>query len=212
MCRSQYCTHRWFDTDTGALTYAGRQRQLDRTWTDWVVVSNANTTSAQVWGEWNLTTSATTITIQGSTLTVPHSSQLTYHTNAWVTAPPPTDEEIAAAAEAQRLRVEARLQREAELAAAKERAEALLLSCLDEEQRRELRAHDRFHVTAPSGRRYCIKRGRAGNVSARDSANRVVRYCIHDYVGLPDADTMLGQKLMLETDEQEFLATANASY
>lgn len=203
MCRERYCTHSWFDTDSGRLTYAGRQRQLDRMWTDWVVVSNATTTSAEIWTDWNLAYGTTaTITIQGA---------YTARNVVSVAAPPPTAEELEARAEADRLRAERRREREAEVAAARERAEALLLSCLDEEQRKELHSHNRFHVTAPSGRRYCINRGRAGNVSARDRANRLVRYCIHDYVGLPDADTMLGQKLMLETDEAGFLATANAT-
>lgn len=201
MCRSAYCPHRWVDTNTGTLTYAGRQRQLDRTWTDWVVV-NSSTANTQVWTEWTIpVTSATaTYTVHDGTLAM---------TGTWVVDAAELTAE--AAVEERRAQAERRREREAEVAMAKERAEALLLSCLDEEQKAELRAHDRFHVTAPSGRRYCIKRGRAGNVSARDG-NRIVRYCIHDYVGLPDADTMLGQKLMLETDESGFLETANASY
>jgi hypothetical protein len=96
--------------------------------------------------------------------------------------------------------------------AADKTAEELLMSCLSKEQQAELRLHDYFHVVgARSGRRYCIKRGRAGNVSWRPSLGPAIRYCIHDSAGLPAADTMLGQKLMLETDEDEFLRIANAS-
>lgn len=202
MCRERYCTHRWVDTNTATLTYAGRQRQLDRTWADWVVVSNSTTTSAQTWIDWN-TASTTNITVQGT---------LTYSTvtNGLVPAPI-TAEQAEAAVEERRAQTERRRKREAEIAAARERAEALLLSCLDEEQRAELQVHDRFHVTTPSGRRYCIHRGRAGNVTSRDPHGRLVKYCIHDAVGLPDADTMLAQKLLLETDETGFLQTANAS-
>jgi hypothetical protein len=36
-----------------------------------------------------------------------------------------------------------------------------------------------------------------------------VRFCAHPETDLPDADTMLAQKLMLEADEAGFLAIAN---
>jgi hypothetical protein len=97
----------------------------------------------------------------------------------------------------------------AERVEANRRADELLLSCLDEEQQAELAAQDRFHVTAPSGRRYVIRRGYAGNV---DSPEEGLRFCIHGPGELPTADHMLAQKLLLETDETGFRNVANISH
>jgi hypothetical protein len=120
----------------------------------------------------------------------------------------PTAEELDQERE-RRIAAEARATEERKLRlAAEARAEELLQAHLDEEQRKELAEHDRFQVLAPSGRRYAIHRGVAGNV--RCDARR---YCAHaqDGLRLPAADHMLMQKLMLETDENAFLAVANVS-
>lgn len=85
-------------------------------------------------------------------------------------------------------------------------AEALLRSCLTEEQKAEYDALGRFRVTAASGRVYVIMEGYAGNVVSQGW-----RYCIHGPETLPHADQMLMQKLLIETDEAEFLRLANAS-
>lgn len=39
----------------------------------------------------------------------------------------------------------------------------------------------------------------------------VTRYCIHPNVQVPQADNLLCQKLMIETNEEMFLLTANAT-
>lgn len=209
MCRSEYCTHRWVRSN-GELTYAGRQQQLDRLWTGWVTnatitYSNAVTsTSDDAWLQWNTAGTSVTYTVTPTTYPIQVSGI------SWQQAVPvpPTPEEV----EANRLaREERRARREREAAeteAAKAKAEELLLHFLDAEQRAELATHDRFHVSTSSGRRYCINRGRAGNI--RRPADRVI-FCIHDYEGLPEADTMLAQKLLLEADEREFLRIANAT-
>jgi flagellar biosynthesis GTPase FlhF len=94
---------------------------------------------------------------------------------------------------------------------AKDRAEALLLRYLSEQQKEQLRLHNYFHVVVGEDT-YRIKRGFAGNVKLLDKEGREIRsFCIHPRERVPDADAMLAQKLMLETDLPQFLKTANAS-
>ncbi len=121
--------------------------------------------------------------------------------------------------EAERQRVWAERQKERE--AANARARALLDSLLDADQQAELEATGQFHVTAPSGRRYRIHRNSiSGNVELVDDPAwedpvkaRRWRYCAHGRGAdeLPTFDHLAMQKLMLETDEDRFLATANRS-
>lgn len=70
-----------------------------------------------------------------------------------------------------------------------------------------------FYLTSSSGKRYRIDRGRSQNVRlVEETTGKVVRtYCAHPVEAVPDPDTMLAQKLMLETDEAAFLRIANAS-
>jgi hypothetical protein len=92
------------------------------------------------------------------------------------------------------------------------RAEQLLLSVLCEESRRQLATAGFFTVRAQSGKVYQIHRGRTRNVRWRDPATgRTLYYCCHPAEHVPDADTMLSQKLMLELQEAEFLRLANVS-
>jgi hypothetical protein len=105
---------------------------------------------------------------------------------------------------------------EGERAQARERAEELLRECLAPDQAEELSRAGHFHVDtiSPNGerRRYRIERGRARNVKQVDAGGRVVKtLCAHPIAQLPDADTMLAQKLMLEASEEEFLRIANHS-
>jgi len=92
--------------------------------------------------------------------------------------------------------------------AAAERAEKLLEACLSSGQRESLRKSGWFVVYTKSGRAYQIRRGRARNVV---EVNTKRTYCCHPVDGVPDADTMLAQKLMLEADEESFLRLANVS-
>lgn len=208
MCRSEWCTHRRVESTSGELTYVGRQVQLDRAWQGWVTnatitYSTVTTTTDAAWVQWNAAgTSTATLYINTAPLVVSNSG--------WQVAqlPERTPEQVEGDRLAREQRRERRQREAAELEAAKERAEELLVSYLDEVQRGELRVHNRFHVTTTSGRRYCINRGRAGNVR-RPEDRRV--FCIHDYEGLPEADTMLAQKLLLEADEEAFLRIANVT-
>jgi hypothetical protein len=83
------------------------------------------------------------------------------------------------------------------------RAEALLWAWLSPAQRRQYRARRWFEVTAASGCCYRILRGGVVRLHPRGSA-----YCIEAISPVPVADEMLANKLLLETDERRFLATA----
>jgi hypothetical protein len=93
---------------------------------------------------------------------------------------------------------------------ANERAKSLLLELLDAKQRQELETHRYFHVqTADGERTYRIDYGHSGNVKLIEQGRPVASFCIHSYEDMPDYDEMALQKLMLESDEQEFLRIAN---
>jgi hypothetical protein len=87
---------------------------------------------------------------------------------------------------------------------ARRRAEALLWAWLSPAQRRQYRARRWFEVTTTSGRRYRILRGGVVRVRPRGSG-----YCIEATSPVPVTDEMLANKLLLETDERRFLATAH---
>ena len=87
---------------------------------------------------------------------------------------------------------------------ARRRAEALLWAWLSPAQRKQYRARRWFEVTTASGRRYRILRGGVVRLDPRGSG-----FCIEATAPVPVADEMLANKLLLETDERRFLATAH---
>lgn len=93
---------------------------------------------------------------------------------------------------------------------ADERAMELLMGCLNPEQQDSLKKNQFFLVTAPSKRLYRIDQGTHGNVKVLDPNTRKVveRLCIQPN-GVPAADSMLMQKLMIETAEDIFRRHAN---
>jgi hypothetical protein len=112
---------------------------------------------------------------------------------------------------------EVKAERQAEVAAwlkaeeeALARAERLLLSCLDEIQRDRFQKERVFEVIGRSRRRYLVEYGWAGNVKILDETGKAVtKLCIHPVRPVPVPDNLLAQKLMIETDEEQFLKTAN---
>lgn len=101
-----------------------------------------------------------------------------------------------------------------EHARANNRAEILLREHLTGAQSEELAARGHFHLDAiaPNGerKRYRIRRGRHGNIDQVDAQGKVLKsLCVHPSMQCPDADTMLAQKLWLETNEPELLRVAN---
>lgn len=91
------------------------------------------------------------------------------------------------------------------------RARELLVSTLDRKQYREFEREGYFHVHTKDGvRAYRI---RPGSPPLRVKGEDGLRwqYCIHPEFGYPSADVALAHKLLLESDEEEFLRIANAS-
>jgi hypothetical protein len=97
--------------------------------------------------------------------------------------------------------------------AMEERADALLRSLLTEEQRESLDRHGHFTITGQSGYRYQLSaRARSYNVTMMGKGlKRPVRLCAlpPNAYALPMADQLIAQMLMLKSDEQLFLSTAN---
>jgi hypothetical protein len=100
---------------------------------------------------------------------------------------------------------------------AKIKAEHLLISALAEEQRMDLKRYGYFKLYVQRGeatRVYRIRRGQVQNIELMEELPNgdlkpVRTLCAHPSILVPDADAMLAQKLMLETNEAEFLRIAN---
>ena len=87
---------------------------------------------------------------------------------------------------------------------ARQRAEALLLAWLSPDQRAQYRSRGRFEVTTAAGHRYRVCPGGVVGLDPRGWA-----YCIEATSPVPLADELLAFKLLLESDEQRFLAVAH---
>jgi len=129
-------------------------------------------------------------------------------------APVLTPEEI----ESQRVEREAQRERHRiagkkraeEMRLAEEKSKALLQSQLDEEEKKRLDELQHFFVRSQHNKKYKIEKGRYENVVLLgEDGIPIASYCIHPWESVPDYDTMLSQKLMLETDEAGFLRIAN---
>lgn len=91
---------------------------------------------------------------------------------------------------------------------AEKRAQALLHQFLTREQRWSLRASRSFVVTGQDGRMYEVTEDQGVRLLVNGRA--VTSYCIHPREALPRGDVMLAQKLLLESNIDHFLSTANA--
>lgn len=179
---SLYETNRFYRLTTAACSYPVTNEEIWTTWTGTNSATASNTYAADVtWDGWVLTSAATSLRIRSM-------------------------EGLAAGGATERERTLAREEQNRQRTEANDRAMDLLRSCLNQEQRDQLDALGRFSVTAPSGRLYWIEQGYAGNIYSEGWC-----YCIHMPSTLPYGDHMLAQKLMIETDEEGFLRTANAS-
>lgn len=100
-------------------------------------------------------------------------------------------------------------------AAAEERAKELLLTVLSLEQKAEFLKNRGFQTISPTGRKFEIKQGRSGNIVELDeSGSPINRFCIHSQVSktadiIPMHDELIIQKLLIESDFDFFLKTAN---
>jgi hypothetical protein len=103
--------------------------------------------------------------------------------------------------------------RAARMQVADERARALLLSCLTEEQRVEFEAAGIFHVTSKTGRRFRLEWRWSSNLIEEVERDGRWRdeglYCVHPRIEVPVADSLLAQKFWIEDDVDGLLAIAN---
>jgi len=183
---------------------------------EWYAWSNTATTSNASWMSWIVTSNALRDDTSGSTWTtwihnnMPEGQDLQVlrqEASHWSNQEE-LDRTVARVAE-----FEAERERER---ARQLRANELLIAALDKQQREDLahRGAFRLDVLSRDGtkRRYEITRGRTGNVYQLDEAgNRILKFCAHPRIACPNEDTMLAQKLILEADEEGFLAIANRS-
>ena len=92
------------------------------------------------------------------------------------------------------------------------RADDLLLSLLTPAERETMEKMAALVVRSQTGRTFQLRRGRIANVDEMDAdGNVIARFCIHPRESVPYGDSLLAQKLMLETNEAEFLRIANRS-
>lgn len=167
------------------------------TWAVWVDTSTTGTSNI-TWDIWvnDVTASTTTNTTANST-------------------PPPVQLSDAEAAEfraVEEQRKAAAKQAQLDRVKAVKRAKKLLRSLLSPKQKRELTERQQFSMVGSEGGIYEIRQGRSGNVYRVDKeGRRDMSYCCHPREYVPDEDTMLAQKLALETDEGAFCELANAS-
>lgn len=221
-------------------TFTGARSPADDTWLH-IDTGTSSTTAVTIWQRWNnewVTSTNTTNATTTTSLYLPTSDEVwQYWAREWERGhpyPAPAEElerrqarltqagcqglVIAASSEQReqwrRLEEEQRRKAEEEqkkVAEAKAKAESLLKSCLNPQQLEELERFNFFHLYV-GNKKYRIVRGRAGNVKLINEQGSIVKtLCCHPKDRVPDADTMLAQKLMLETNEQEFLRIANHS-
>lgn len=169
-------------------------------WGSWNVIyyTSAGATSCDTWIDWNQTAYC------NSTVYV-----ITSGTGGNYAVGPATVETDAEREErAERLRTY-----EANRAQAEEAAAKLLAETLSASQRVEMAKERYFTVESQhSKRRYRVRtnQGRHGNIEELDAKGRVVAtLCCAPSGLIPVADALLGQKLALEGDEEEFLKYAN---
>lgn len=99
----------------------------------------------------------------------------------------------------------------AKKARAVKRAKTLLLMHLDIRQTVDFDKHGFFFVTGSEGNLYQIRTGRSHNVRFYDpiAMKPIWTLCAHPVSHVPDFDTMLAQKFMIEHDENSFIQLAN---
>lgn len=89
------------------------------------------------------------------------------------------------------------------------RARRLFVSSLDDEQRAEFEATERIFVLGQDGQEYLLLPGYHQNVFLVVDGMIVQSYCVAVTVEVPLWDSMMCQKILLETDITDFLALAN---
>lgn len=174
------------------------------TWSRWATSNATTITSAtDTWGYWNAATSGTSTT---------NTVWLDWNGDG-AAAPARIVRSAAAIAADDARRKEWNAQEAAHVKlreAAKARAEKLLVENLSPIQRAQFSKERCFVVDGRNGLRYRIRQGRSGNIDMVKADGTIQhRLCAHPREDVPDFDTMLAQKLMLEHDEDSFINLAN---
>jgi hypothetical protein len=205
-----------FEVRKVRVRIAGRELAAPTTWT----TTNASTSATLTWDAWSNTaatctfTSSTTIATTWDAWAGYRIQTPSYLSTQHIAPPfPETPEQRAARAADQEHARQRQILDQARREAAIVRADKLLVSILSDVQRAHLEAHGYFLVRSPSGQVYRIRRGWSGNVDLLDAEGKVsAHFCAHPSMYTPDGDNMAGQKLMLESkDEELFLRVANRS-
>jgi len=182
------------------------------------------TICAATWHSWNDSYTAIIRTDASTSTTL-----WSYWNNRWTQAHPyavplcetqlesirqavqPTAEQQAQWRKIEEQQAQRREEEQKQLAEAKKRADVLLKAHLTPQQWEELEEKNCFHLFV-GDKKYRINRGRSQNIQLLNSHGLVVKtLCAHPSEMIPDADTMLVQKLMLENAEQDFLRIAYQS-
>jgi hypothetical protein len=189
-----------------------------RIWTSWnnSITSTAATTADLVWVNWNSSNAVTSGSVYQGNLAAMQGYYAPSQDNRHLHYQRETPEQAQARVQQAAARREETLRIEGERAKAREKAEKLLRENLSPKQLEELTQHNYFRLETvqPDGSRrfYRINRGRARNVKEITQEGIILRtLCAHPVEEVPDADTMLAQKLWLETMEEEFRQIANFS-
>jgi hypothetical protein len=197
----------WVTDQTGATTGSV---YIDP-WPQWCAQTTASTNVTYdiggVWQTWCDTSATTTGTSNVTGQVWNFWCDQTSQTGGSISIPMQVTPETVEAREA---RIERERKAKEEREAIKEKATALLLSILSHEQRAEYEKDGHFHVhTADGLRSYRLKPGSSvRQVRSPDGQERT--FCIHPDLAYPPEDVTAAQLLMLETDEEAFLRTANA--
>jgi hypothetical protein len=210
----------WNNIHSGTITATANIIETTGTMTN-----TATNITTQIWGAWNAQIQQHIISATTNMIGQPINVTTTNQVNnliwtAWneglVNLREATAEQVAEAQRRARAEQEYQVRVQAERGQAEKRAEKLLQETLTPKQREELAAKGYFELEtiAKSGERriYRIKRGRSRNIEqVDDSGRRIKTLCAHPIAQVPDADTMVAQKLMLESQEDEFLRIAYTS-
>lgn len=172
-------------------------------WDRWTGTKVFTTSSTAIWTGWVSDTTYTCASISTSS-----STGVWYD---WNCSPVVKTAEQIARDEARAIEYKARcLALRLEREKAQEVAEQLLLEHLNPEQTEDYKQHCHFTIRGRNNVRFRIRKGRSGNVDVVNAAGRIdYRLCAHPAMDVPDCDTMLAQKIMLELDEDNFMRIAN---
>jgi hypothetical protein len=181
----------------------------------WVLWNNVTTASTTIWVAWN--TSCCTNIISTYNIGIITAINTTWsiwntqidHVQQHIEHKRPTEAEVQARLRQEQEYKKTEERQRKEQQKANDKAEVLLLANLSLQQREDLLKRNAFIVEV-SGEKYEIRRGRSGNVRLLNRSGQPRRvFCIHPDINCPDADTMLAQKLLLESNHRRFYEIAN---